>query len=223
MDRPDLDPALHTAALTGLARLNRWSNSVGILWGPIRRLAAAEGRTLTVLDVASGAGDVAIGLERRAARAGVQLEVIGCDISPTAIGHAERSAKRAGANVRFERRDVLSDPPTETFDVVTCSLFLHHLEADQAERLLRTLAAVTGRLLLINDLVRGPIGKLLADVACRVLSRSPVVHVDGPRSVEGAFTRNEAKQLAGAAGLVGAKVVPRWPCRMLIEWEPETE
>ncbi|MEM9185353.1 MAG: methyltransferase domain-containing protein [Planctomycetota bacterium] len=224
MDRPDLDRGLHVAALAGLARLNRWSRSSGLLWGPIRKLARTNaGRRLRVLDVASGGGDVALGLWRRAAAAGVELEVLGCDISPTAVTHAGALAERVTDRVRFEQRDVLADPPRESFDVVTCSLFLHHLTAGDAVRLLRSLGGVASRLLLINDLVRSRPGKLMADVACRVLSRSPVVRVDGPRSVEGAFTIAEARRLAADAGLTGARVGSRWPCRFLLEWEPTRE
>ncbi|MEM8865907.1 MAG: methyltransferase domain-containing protein, partial [Planctomycetota bacterium] len=170
-------------------------------------MAAETGRRhFRVLDVASGGGDVAIDLQRRAAAAGIELDIVGCDISETAIQHAQASVAKAASNVRFEKRNVLTDPPAEQFDIVTCSLFLHHLRADDAVALLENLSQVTGQLLLVNDLVRSRWGKLLADVACRVLSRSSVVHVDGPRSVEGAFTLEEAVGLCRAALLDGALV-----------------
>ena len=35
MDRPDLDQRLHQQALTGLARLNWLSGSLGLIWQPI--------------------------------------------------------------------------------------------------------------------------------------------------------------------------------------------
>ena len=35
----------------------------------------------------------------------------------------------------------------------------------------------------------------------KVLTRSPIVHVDGPRSVAAAFTVEEVRRLAGQAGL----------------------
>src|SRR5438128_111546 len=50
-------------------------------------------------------------------------------------------------------------------------------------------------------------------------SRSEVVHVDGPRSVEGAYTPEEALELAKRAGLRGATVRRSWPCRFLLSWE----
>jgi hypothetical protein len=62
---------------------------------------------------------------------------------------------------------------------------------------------------------------LLACAGTRLLSRSPVVHVDGPRSVAAAFTPAEALDLAQRAGLTGATVVRRWPCRFLLTWRRE--
>jgi hypothetical protein len=75
------------------------------------------------------------------------------------------------------------------------------------------------RLVLINDLVRSRTGYLLAHLGTRFLSASDVVHIDGPRSVEGAFTVDELLALARRAGLDGAGVIRQWPCRMLLEWE----
>lgn len=219
MDQPGLDQAAHRQALRGLARLNWISGSTGVLWSPIRRLARATGqRAFRVLDVASGGGDVAIRLWRRAAANGVQLDITGSDISQTAIDHANKAAAKETDAVRFTRCDMLQSPPAERFDIVTCSLFLHHLAREDAIALLRSMASVTDRLLLINDLARGPFGYALVKLGCHTLSRSPVVHIDGPRSVEGAFTPGEMRGLCEEAGLAGATVSPRFPCRFLMEW-----
>ena len=72
----------------------------------------------------------------------------------------------------------------------------------------------------LNDLVRSREGYLLARYASRLLSRSPIVHSDGPISVEGSFTTNELHEMACQAGLNAAPAVTRrcWPARMLLEW-----
>src|SRR5947207_3208402 len=113
MDRPDLDAASHHQALRGLQRLNFWSGSAGILWRPIRDLARSLGRPLRVLDLATGAGDVPIGLWRRAARAGLDLQIEGCDVSPRAVAYARQQAERFRADVRFFPLNVCDDdhPP----------------------------------------------------------------------------------------------------------------
>jgi 2-polyprenyl-3-methyl-5-hydroxy-6-metoxy-1,4-benzoquinol methylase len=219
MDQPELDADEHLGALRGLARIHWWTNSAGILWGPIRRLASAGGPPLRVLDLATGGGDVPLRLWRRAVRSGVALEVAGCDLSPRAVDCARGNARRQGAPVTFFPLDALAAPLPTDFDVLCCSFFLHHLPADQAVELLRRMTAAARRLVLVHDLVRGLPGFLLAVVGTRLLSRSRVVHNDGPRSVEGAFTPAEVRDLARQAGLREAQVVERFPCRLLLTWE----
>lgn len=219
MDQPGLDPGRHRQALRGLGRINFWSGSAGTLWPPLADLARALApRPPRVLDLATGGGDVPIRLWHKARRAGLPLVVEGCDVSPVAVGHAAREAGRRGADVRFFAADALAGDLPAGYDAVVCSLFLHHLTEEQAVGLLRRMAAAAGRLVLVNDLVRSRAGLLLARLGTRLLSLSPVVHVDGPRSVEGAFTVEEARELARRAGLRGATVEPRWPCRFLLSW-----
>jgi SAM-dependent methyltransferase len=221
MDQPDLDGARHDRALDGLARINFFSRSAGILW-PGLRSAARERSPFRLLDVACGAGDVAARLQLRARRQGLAWEVSGCDLSPRAVEHARQRAARAGARVSFFVHDALAGPPFPAADAVVCSLFLHHLDEDAAITLLRRLARPDESdgpaLVLVNDLDRSVSGLVLAHLATRLLSTSSVVHVDGPRSVEGAFTPAEALALAERAGLSGSTVVRRWPCRWLLTW-----
>lgn len=219
MDQADLDAGLHAQALRGLERVNRWSGSAGIVWPSIRRAARAAGRPLRVLDLATGAGDVPLRVWRWAQRAGVPLRIEGCDRSPLAVAHAQRRAEEAGAEVRFFTRDALAGPLPDSYDVLLCSLFLHHLGDEEAVRLLGRMARAARRLVLVNDLRRGVGGLLMAHLGTRLLTASAVVHTDGPRSVAAAFTCAEVGELARRAGLAGAVVRRRWPCRLLLSWE----
>ena len=206
-------------ALRGLERINWLSGSCGILWPDLLDLAREQaGQPLRILDVACGAGDLTIRLWKRARKAGLAWTVEGCDISATALSHARQRAASRGADVRFFQADVFAEPLSESYDAVISSLFLHHLEEARAVELLRHMAQSARSCVLINDLERSSTGYWLAYVGTRLLSRSEVVHVDGPRSVEGAFTVAEARQLAELAGLSGATVSKRWPCRYLLRW-----
>jgi hypothetical protein len=80
------------------------------------------------------------------------------------------------------------------------------------------MADASRHLVLVNDLERGPLGFLLAWLGSHLLTRSHIVHFDGPRSVEGAFTMDEALALAHRAGLRSATIGRRWPCRYLLSW-----
>ena len=222
MDQPGLDQVSHRDALAGLRRINRLSRTGGIAWAAIEQLAATDpGRTWRVLDLASGGGDVAIDVARRAVRRGMKVLVDACDISPFAVRYASaRAAERRVENVSFFQCDVLNGPLPDGYDVVMCSLFLHHLDDENAVALLSKMAQAAQRLVVVNDLRRSAIGYLLAWLACRVLSRSPVVRVDGPRSVQAAFSLDEIRRVAHRSGLTTALLQPRWPCRFLLQWRP---
>lgn len=215
MDDPSIDPADHRRALAALARLNRVSNSAGVLWPAIRDLARRLSRAVRVLDVATGSGDVPAGLATRAARTGVALEISACDLSPTAIDLARQRTR----DVRFFVHDAINEKLPPGYDVVTCSLFLHHLSSDEGASLLVNMRQAAGRLILVNDLARSRFNYLGVWFACRLLTRSPVVRFDGPASVRSAYTPGEAIELAERAGLHGSRVRARFPARFLLTWE----
>ncbi|WP_299468100.1 methyltransferase domain-containing protein [uncultured Gimesia sp.] len=220
MDQPGLTEREHGSALAGLRRVNWWSRSSAILWPPILELArTVDQRPLQILDIASGGGDVGLDIALRAKRAGISVEVDGCDISSFAVRHAtEQVHHRHLDHVHFYERDIFKEPLEKKYDVVMCSLFLHHLEEAQAVQLFQIMSQATRHLVLVNDLRRTRIGYWLAWAGCRLLTRSPIVHTDGPLSVAGAFTIQEAAELAEQGGLSGFQITRRWPQRWLLEW-----
>jgi 2-polyprenyl-3-methyl-5-hydroxy-6-metoxy-1,4-benzoquinol methylase len=218
MDDPEIDHNQHHLALRGLSRINFCSNTSRTLWQPLCRLQQEIGAAVRVLDLACGGGDVICGLARISRHFGLPFEFAGCDKSVTAVEYAKQNALRVEANIEFFAADVLQDVLPVGFDVVMCSLFLHHLTELKSVVLLRKMSDAASRLVLINDLLRTRKGLMLAQVATRVLSSSPVVRYDGPRSVEGAYTCIEVEQLATLAGLKDATITPCWPERFLFTW-----
>ncbi|NNJ26123.1 methyltransferase domain-containing protein [Alienimonas chondri] len=229
MDDPDLDPAAHRQALAGLKRLNAMSGTTGSLARALTPiLQNVTGRTPRVLDVACGGGDGAVALaEQLSTRLRRTVEVDGCDLSPVAVGEANQLALQAGFDADFREADALAGPlPTpadpepggEHYDAAVSSLFLHHLQDDDAPRVLRNMAEAANAI-VISDLRRTRLGLAMAHVACRALSRSPVVHYDGPQSVRAAFTVEEFVRVADAAGLKGYEIRKVWPQRFLLIWE----
>lgn len=218
MDQPELDPAAHEAALRGLARINALTRTSLCFAPALRRLACRfPGRPLRVLDVACGGGDTVRALARLGQRQGLALEVHGCDLSQQAVAVARSAAQAEGLAVHFFEADALAPLPGG-YQLLTSSLFLHHLTTPQAETLLRRMAAATEVQVLVHDLVRSRLDLLLTWAGTHLLSRSPVVRVDGPLSVAGAFRIAEVQALAAAAGLEGAVLRRFWPERFLLSW-----
>ncbi len=183
-------------------------------------MTAELSQPLRILDIAAGGGDVALGVAELAAKENAAVEVHGCDISSTAIDFANRRAKLGGVAIAsFFRLDALRDPLPADYDVVMCTLFLHHLSDDEACNLLRKMGAAARQCVLVDDLRRTALGYAYAWAGGRLLTRSPIVHTDGPLSVRAAFTLEEIAQLANRAGLEGARFVRHWPERYLMTWK----
>ena len=220
MDAPGLDDRLHHQALEGLRRGNVVSNTSHVLWrgleqsGVLRRPAPAR-----ILDLACGGGDVSLGLARIARRHAVPVEVHGADFSPLAVEHARAAATRSGlTGVEFFQLNALTDQLPSDYDAIYCTLFLHHLAESDGVELLRRMAGATRSVVLVDDLARTRLGFALVWMGCYLLTRSPVVHTDGPLSVRAALTMDEARELADRAGLQGATFRRHWPERFLLSW-----
>jgi 2-polyprenyl-3-methyl-5-hydroxy-6-metoxy-1,4-benzoquinol methylase len=218
MDSPEVDEGSHRIALRALARINTLSLAAGKIWKVVQALAHGRESPLRILDVACGGGDVALSLKRRGNKAGIDLQVNACDLHPFAVDFATRRARGAGLEVRFFRHDAGEGELPGGFDLVCSSLFLHHLSEEGAVAFLGRLNAA-GRIIFVQDLLRTRLGYLMAVATTKVITRSPVVHVDGPRSVRAAFSLSEARELARAAGVEGPSIERCWPERFSMTWE----
>jgi len=112
----------------GSAELERLQAQARMLAGPTGAFLTLAGITpgMRVLDLGSGAGDVAFLL---AGRVGPQGSVVGVDSSPTAVDFARERARRDGiANVAFLADDVRTVDPGGPFDAVVGRLVLLYVD-----------------------------------------------------------------------------------------------
>ncbi len=194
MDLPDCDPdrldrtyrqfALVNGALSGWRRLYRRE---------IRPLLSA-GSTVSVLDVGSGGGDLAVTLSRWAARDRFRLRVTGID--PDSRAHRFASGRPPVPGVEF-RCAHTAELVREglTFDVVISNHVLHHLQPDELRRLLGDSQALGRRKVLHNDLRRSPAAFALFFVAALPF-RGSYIREDGLTSIRRSYTRQELQALA---------------------------
>jgi len=249
MDDPGLDANVHRQALDGLRRINRISRTASTIARKIIQYSNdLRLPTARILDLGCGCGDVAYGVAKLLPKHG-DWQIEGWDISPTAIDYARqlygddpalaslvsRNPKISLSNDRtrsvvadasitsqsmlsFHQQDVFQaeGPP---FDFVYCSLFLHHFSDSDAIRVLRRMRDLARHVLIVDDLNRSRMGYWMARIGVRLLSRSPIVHFDGPQSVRAAFSMSEVKPLARAAGLSNVTLESRWPGRWLLAAE----
>ncbi len=221
MDQPDVDPQLHREALAALHRVNRLSRIPQVLWKALLRWVPAEQLPrLRLLDVACGGGDVLVQLGRWARSRGWSWQLAGCDFSPRALEISCSCARKAGLEVELFEHDVTRDVLSGSWDAVTCTLFLHHLEEATAVKLLGQMAQAAQHVALVDDLNRTCLGYAMAWTVGR-LSRNLLVREDAPQSVRAAFTPEEAARMVRQAGGRVLQLRRHWPQRWLLAFAAE--
>lgn len=221
MDDPAIPRADHDQALRGLARLNRASGIERRVYNALKPYL--NDQPLRVLDVAAGSGDLIAALARRAAQTRASVYFTGCDISELACqlirDRASELPDSVASRIDAIQCDVLSGRLPQGHDIIMCNLFLHHLDDQDIVRLLIAMRESASKAIIITDLRRSSRGHVLAWLASRALTRSPVVHTDALLSVRAALTQDELLNLAISAGYIEPCIRTVWPQRILLTWQ----
>ncbi|HLW52395.1 MAG TPA: methyltransferase domain-containing protein [Candidatus Angelobacter sp.] len=139
------------------------------------------------LDVAGGAGDL-VALTQQS------LRRFAITVSPVIMDRAQSHLNGSHQNICG---DALALPFRDnSFDVVSSSLFVHHLEREELVRFAREGLRVARHAFVINDLIRHPIHLALA-VAGKPIYRSRITRHDAVASVRRAYTVDEIRRILG--------------------------
>jgi len=176
--------------LRDLCRMNRWFGGVGTTRRLIERVASATGRKhFSILEVAAGFGEVPRRASAQLAKQGITLDITDLDRQSS---HLRRGHQAVVA-------DALALPfGAASFDLVSCSLFAHHLAPRHLIRFGDEAMRVSRIAMLINDVIRHPLHLALV-YAGFPLMRSYVSRVDGVTSVRRAYTPDEVQDILAAA------------------------
>lgn len=202
-------PGELAGSLADIRVVNRRLGGIRASLCHLRELAgdtAGNGGEVSVLDVASGSADIPVEMVRWARGEGMPIKVVALDISSAIVSHAAGHA--AGCHeIKHVVADGLMLPfKDRSFDIVHCSMALHHFTGSEARLLLSDMARVAKRGFIVCDLRRSWVAYALVYVLSRVLSRNRLTRNDGPVSVLRSFTPSELSALATSAGLEGVRV-----------------
>ena len=183
-------PAQVTAALSDLRHINQWFGGIAATQSMIAEVTRKlDVSSLSLLEVAAGAGYVPQTASARLRSLGVKLQVTLLDRAQSHLRSSSGNGTSAVAG------DALALPfADDSFDLVSCCLFIHHLEPQQVVQFVNEGLRVCRAAVIINDVVRNRIHLALVYVSLP-LYRSHFTHHDAPASVRRAYTIAEMHQM----------------------------
>jgi ubiquinone/menaquinone biosynthesis C-methylase UbiE len=186
LDSPDCPLHEVEKSLRDLSGINRRFGGVSTTRKLIERVAAATGKKhFSLLEVAAGHGEVPKVAGEQLARKGITLDLTLLDRAHSHLLPGNRSVVADALALPF---------PDDSFDLVSSSLFAHHLEPPELARYANEALRVSRIAMLINDLIRHPLHLALV-YAGWPLMRSYVSRVDGVASVRRAYVPEEMRKI----------------------------
>lgn len=198
MDRPQpVSPEL-TSDLQNIRRLNRYFGSYSLIRYFLRRWLR-PGERLNIVDLATGSGDIPRLIIEYARSIGANIRIDALDRQPATLEVA-RSLSANYPEISFVEANMLNWQPNESYDLVLCSLALHHFSEEEAVRILGCCRKWSRKYVLVADICRGKLASGGIYLLTALIFREPMTRFDARLSVQRAFSFAEMQDLAQRAG-----------------------
>ena len=148
-------------------------------------------------------------------RVGRDVHITAVDKNPFMVDVARQRAAPF-PEITVTEADVLSLPyPDRSFDIVLCSLAIHHFSRQDAVRLLVEMNRLCRVGFIVNDLNRTRLGAWTVWLYSHLVTTNPITRYDSYASVMNAFTANELAVMSQEAG-IDAFAIKKQPLFRLI-------
>jgi 2-polyprenyl-3-methyl-5-hydroxy-6-metoxy-1,4-benzoquinol methylase len=198
MDRPQLVSSELEKDLRNIRQLNRFFGSHRLVLHFLRRWIK-PGDHVRIVDLATGSGDIPRLIIDYAQKIGAKVGVDALDRQSATL---EIARKLSGnyPEISYIDANILEWQPADPYDIVLCSLALHHFSDEDAVRLLRRCRELSQKFVLVSDLRRGLLATIGVYLLTALIFREPMTRYDGRVSAARAFSFAELDDLAGRAG-----------------------
>ncbi|MBA3645505.1 MAG: methyltransferase domain-containing protein [Gemmatimonadaceae bacterium] len=215
LDGENVDPRVMTQSISDVAKANALFGGVSAVLSEIDIAIPSLPRDASLLDVATGVGDIPLAATKHLRRHGIGLATFGLDASE-ALAVVGRQILTATI-----RGDALRLPfATNSVDIVTTSQFLHHMLPDEASILIREMNRVARVRVIISDIRRSWVAAGGLWAVSFPLRFHPVSRHDGVVSVMRGFTAAELSGIVSDAMGVPIAAKRRHGFRVTAGWIP---
>lgn len=203
--------------LADLRRVNKWlGGNSGAISGIKRLMKTSETqKEIKIIDLGCGDGEMLRVCSEVLKREGRDFKFMGIDANPHIIEEAEKRSVNY-PNIKYRVMDVFSSELDKLeFDIVLCSLFLHHLKDDQISELLKKISEKAKAGVVINDLKRSRLSFELFKIVSTLFVRTRTAKIDGLISIARGFRKKELKAFSKQ---IEAKHRIRWWWAFRYQW-----
>ena len=168
---------------------------------------------ITIVDVGCGNGDMLRTLAEFALKNALNFRLIGIDANNFTINHAQNLSNNY-SNISYRCEDVFDkDFAALKYDIVLCTLTLHHFKEDEILRLMTVFNTNSRIGIVINDLQRSAVAYRLFQVLCFVFRLNAMSREDGLVSILRGFKKNEFIYFSKKLNLTHDKIQWKWAFR----------
>ena len=223
-DRPEamddfaMEGEILKEALDKIASINKLLGGNNLTIEGVRELLSnvSANNGITVLDVGCGNGDMLRTLADYGIKHNLKFKLIGIDANQFTIDYAKQLS-RSYPNISYRCEDVFDDSFAELkYDIVLCTLTLHHFKDDEIVKLLSVFNANAKIGIVINDLQRSIVSYRLFQALCFVFRLNDMSREDGLVSILRGFKKEELIAFSKKANL--KKYSIRWKWAFRYQW-----
>lgn len=197
MDDFTMEGALFRDTLDKLEIINRFLGGNSVTINGLKNLLKnqSKNKTITIVDLGCGNGDILRDVAKFGIKNNYSFNLIGIDANLAAIEYAKELSKEY-SELSFKTIDILSeDFKKQSYDVVLCTLFLHHFKNEELISFLKTTTNKATIGVVVNDLHRHKLAYYLFKLIGFFI-KNKMVRQDGLTSVLRAFKREDLENIA---------------------------
>ena len=197
MDDFTMEGALFRDTLDKLGIINRFLGGNSVTINGLKNLLKnqSKNKTITIVDLGCGNGDILRDVAKFGRKNNYSFNLIGIDANLAATEYAKELSKEY-SELSFKTIDILSeDFKKQSYDVVLCTLFLHHFKNEELISFLKTTTNKATIGVVVNDLHRHKLAYYLFKLIGFFI-KNKMVRQDGLTSVLRAFKRKDLENIA---------------------------
>ena len=215
MDDFAMEGEILQEALDKIAKINQFLGGNKLTLQGVKRLFSKKNANdeLLIVDIGCGNGDMLRTLADYAKENDLNFQLIGIDANPFTIAYAEKLSSQY-PNISYQCEDIFDSKfKTLTYDIVLCTLTLHHFKDDEIIQLMDVFYNNARVGIVINDLERSAIAYRLFQGLCFTFQLNTMSRKDGLVSILRGFKKKELQAFSKQLNLTKYTIDWKWAFR----------